>query len=245
MEIKKTKLENHKLKAMIYGASGAGKTTFGATAPKPLFISAEGGLLSVAGQEVSYVDVTTLQDLRDVLKLLMTGGHDFETVVIDSITEVNEAIKKGIEARIKKPMEIQHWGELSRNIMGIIAGFKKLDMHVIIIAQEDNIIDEDRIAKIVPSLNGKSAVKIAYSMDIVAYLMVDKSGNRVVVTNANQKLLTKDRTGKLKDSTTLDFSDWVELASTDVENENLVDGVNVIVPKAGINDKSKVFKKKK
>jgi len=32
-----------KLKALVYGASAIGKTVFGATAPKPLFISAEAG----------------------------------------------------------------------------------------------------------------------------------------------------------------------------------------------------------
>jgi hypothetical protein len=40
-------------------------------------------------------------------------------------------------------------------------------MHVLFIAQESNEKDEDRIEKIVPSLNGKAATEIAYFMDIV------------------------------------------------------------------------------
>jgi hypothetical protein len=40
-------------------------------------------------------------------------------------------------------------------------------MHVLFIAQEQDITDDNKISKIVPSLNGKSATKIAYFMDIV------------------------------------------------------------------------------
>ena len=46
----------HKIKALVYGASGVGKTTFGATAPNPIFLSAEGGLLSVADKQFDYAE---------------------------------------------------------------------------------------------------------------------------------------------------------------------------------------------
>jgi hypothetical protein len=47
MQIKMFRPTDHKVKALIYGASGAGKTVFGGTAPKPIFASAESGLLSL------------------------------------------------------------------------------------------------------------------------------------------------------------------------------------------------------
>lgn len=39
--IKKYQAENQFIKALIYGASGSGKTTFSATAPNPIFASSE------------------------------------------------------------------------------------------------------------------------------------------------------------------------------------------------------------
>lgn len=70
MQIKQFTPTSHKIKAVIYGASGTGKTTFGGSCPKPIFISAEGGLLSIAHLNPEYVEIKTLQDLRDILLYL-------------------------------------------------------------------------------------------------------------------------------------------------------------------------------
>ena len=61
MEIKNAKnltAADVKLSAAVYGKSGTGKTTFGASFPKPFFLDIDGGLLSVRGQDVSYIDLT-------------------------------------------------------------------------------------------------------------------------------------------------------------------------------------------
>ena len=55
MQIKQFRPESHKIKALIYGASGSGKTTFSGTAKNALFLSAEGGLLSIADKSVDAV----------------------------------------------------------------------------------------------------------------------------------------------------------------------------------------------
>ena len=75
MEIKKTSIKEHKIKAVVYGASGSGKTTFGATAPKPIFASAENGLLSIAEQGVDFVDINSLDNLRDLYNFLKNNLH--------------------------------------------------------------------------------------------------------------------------------------------------------------------------
>jgi len=235
MEIKTTSVKDHKIKAVVYGASGAGKTTFGATAPKPIFASAEGGLLSIAEQKIDFVSIKSLQDLRDLYDYLKDQKHDYESVVIDSITEINEVIKRGIESKIGGQMKIQHWGELAKTIQNILTMFRNLNMHVIIIAQEDNVIDEDKISKIVPSLNGKSATKMAYFMDIVAYLKINKNGERVVLTEPHQRLLTKDRSRQIGNDKKPNFTEWAELIAKGLEvteeKVKKVDTLDVSPPK--------------
>lgn len=209
MEIKKFKPQSHKVKAVIYGASGVGKTTFASTAPKPIFASAENGLLSIADKWVDFVEINTLKDLIDLSVYLRDKKHDYETLVIDSISEINDIIKADIEKQTKRAMQLQDWGTLARKIRNILRDFRDLDMHIIFIAQEQNIVDEDKIHKIAPSLNGKAATQIAYFMDIVSYLYIDKTGNRSLTVKSNSKLLTKDRSNKVEEND-LDFTNWIK-----------------------------------
>lgn len=212
LEIKKFAPVDHKVKAVVYWASGTGKTVFGWTAPKPIFASAEGGLLSIADKEPAFVEIKSLNDLKSLLQYLQKEKHDFETVVIDSITEINDIIKSDIEKKTWKSMQLQDWGTLSKEIKGIFRGFRDLPIHVLFIAQESNDKDEDKITKVVPSLNWKAASEIAYFMDIVGYLFVWKDGQRKMITASNEKLLTKDRTNLIGNESPIDFSVWVDLA---------------------------------
>lgn len=211
MQIKTFQPTDHKIKAVVYGASWSGKTVFGWTAPKPIFASAEGGLLSIAEKNPAFVEIKSLKDLSDLLDYLKNQKHDFETVIIDSISEINDIIKQEIERKTWRSMQIQDWGDLWKKIRSILRGFRDLPMHTLFIAQESNEKDEDKIEKIVPSLNGKAATEIAYFMDIVGYLFIEKAtGDRKMITSPNAKLLTKDRSNTIWNDTEPDFSVWVE-----------------------------------
>lgn len=124
-------------------------------------------MLSIAGKNPAFVEIRSLKDLQDLLDYLKTQKHEFETVIIDSITEINDIIKIDIEKRTGRSMQLQDWGELSKKIRGVLRGFRDLPMHTLFIAQESVDKDEDKVTKIVPSLNGKAATEIAYFMDIV------------------------------------------------------------------------------
>lgn len=78
----KTGRESRPPRIMIYGSEGVGKSTFGASAPKPVFIQTEDGLGEIdcakfpLAKSVSEV-VSELTALRD-------EPHDFQSAVIDS-----------------------------------------------------------------------------------------------------------------------------------------------------------------
>ncbi len=213
MEIKIFTPKNHKIKALVYWPSWSWKTSFWWTAKNVLFASAENGLLPLANKNIPYVEIKSLQDLIDLKNFLEKQEHNFETLVIDSITEISDIIKNGIEKRNKRKMQLQDWWELASQIEWIIKDIKNIDINVIVIAQELNITDEEKIQRIVPSLNWKSSTKICYYMDVVGYIYVDKAGNRTMITSQNDKLLTKDRTWKIWNSNELDFENWRKLVN--------------------------------
>lgn len=78
------------VRVVIYGDAGVGKTTFGAMAPKPIFISAENGADNLRDDEgnpivVDEMDgITNWESTHDAVKSLITGQHDYQTLVLDS-----------------------------------------------------------------------------------------------------------------------------------------------------------------
>ena len=51
------------VKLLVYGQAGAGKTTLIKTLPKPIVLSAEGGLLSIQDADLPYIEIGSMDDL--------------------------------------------------------------------------------------------------------------------------------------------------------------------------------------
>lgn len=213
MQIKKFTPVDHYVRATVYGGSWVWKTVFWWTAPKPIFASAENGLLSIVSTlwySPEFVEIKTIEDLQELYKFLKDWNHDYQTLVIDSMTEINEKIKEMIEKKLWKRMQRQDRGDLSSKIKWIIRWIQDLPMNVILICQEKlNTDDEWTVINVKPSLNWKNADEIAYLMDIVAYMFIDANWNRMITTKPNPKIVSKDRTWLLQTDVSLNFSDRV------------------------------------
>jgi len=90
----RTKSKKKPPRFVLYGGPGIGKTTFGASMPKPIFILTEDGMGSIDAQQFPLcpafdkekehdkdVNLGVLQRLRE----LINEDHDYKTVVIDSL----------------------------------------------------------------------------------------------------------------------------------------------------------------
>src|SRR5258706_15914129 len=86
------------INCLIYGESGAGKTRLSGSADdvpemrRVLFIDVEGGTLTLRDTypNVETIRVKTWAELQSVYDFLYAGQHDFTTLVIDSLTEVQK-----------------------------------------------------------------------------------------------------------------------------------------------------------
>lgn len=68
---------------IVHGVAGVGKTTFGASAPKPVIIQTEDGLGSI---DVPHFPLAkSFSDVLEAFQALYTEEHDFQTVVVDSL----------------------------------------------------------------------------------------------------------------------------------------------------------------
>ncbi len=68
---------------MLYGSEGIGKSTFGAKAPRAIFIQTEDGLSEIECSKFPLAK--TLADVYSALSALQQEKHEFQTVVVDSL----------------------------------------------------------------------------------------------------------------------------------------------------------------
>ena len=235
---------DHRVRMLIYGASGMGKTVFGSTAPKPLFLAVEEGLLSLSDKNAQFIKINTLQDMRDVLKALQDNsikGNDgkpleYETIVIDSLTEVQNVVIKNITGG-RQPSQSE-WGKFSDAMAEILKGFTKLPKHVIFTCLEAEKAAEDddgrEFTRFQPELFGKLAEKAQAMMDFVGryYMKVsvvnDKPTQvRTLTFTINAKWKAKDRSGKLPQFADPDFSKLMsEFAKIKIGESEVVGNVS-------------------
>ena len=121
-------LGNQGLKVLVYGQAGCGKTTLSKTLPKPVVLSAEGGLLSLKDDNIPYIEIKSMTDLHDAYAWLQ-DSDEFESVVLDSISEIAEVVLAH-EKKINKDGRAAY-GEMDVQLSEIIRAFRDLDMHVL------------------------------------------------------------------------------------------------------------------
>jgi len=195
-------------KILVFGASGAGKTTLCATAPgKTLIISMEAGLLSIKDKDnVTAIEVKEASEIEEIAQLLESGKLDYDTVCLDSVTEMSEILLASEKARSKDPRRA--YGEVIEVMTRTMRRFRDLKIHVIFVAKEDKIRDEQTgVFHHQPMMVGaKLPQQIPYFFDEVLALRTfteeneegKKIINRWLQTTIGDNYTAKDRSGKLE-----------------------------------------------
>lgn len=206
LKIRKTSEENYQyLKVLTYGYSGTGKTMFAGGAPKPLFLDIEAGLLTLRNKDVDAVKIEKWKDVEDVFMFLKNEKHDYQTVVVDSLTELQKKLADEL-IKGKERLTIGDWGILIDKIRRFVRHVRDLPMHVIVICLADQRKDDEKgRVYAVPSLNGKALPgELAAYFDIVLYQYTKKNKDNengaeyLALTHGEERVVAKDRSGKLK-----------------------------------------------
>lgn len=224
-------------KFLSYGESGSGKSTFQLTFPKVACIDSETGVAHYEGREIELnngnkynnllmVDNTSdLDELEEDLDTFLDGEYDgqIETLSIDSESKFYATLQVGAqeveERRARKKggdvddagISVKQWGRIK--IINMKLQQAKIDLsskgiHVVSVAQEVEIKDDDgkRVIGYKPDMH--KSVKFDYDTILRHYTKKDKDGNVTFWAE-----VIKDRTGVTKVGQQIEnpcFDIWAE-----------------------------------
>lgn len=201
------------VKALCYGDSGVGKTVLCSTAPSPLIISAEGGLLSLSHLDIPVIEVKTFDDAKEAYRFVTESeeANQFETICLDSITEIAEVLLSQFKVEDKDPRA--SYGRLADDMTTLVRGFRDLQgKHVYFAAKMARIEDDyTGISTFRPAMPGKTLVNgLPFFFDEVLALKIgvteDDEKYRYLQTEADVQYTAKDRSGHLAEIEKPDLS---------------------------------------
>lgn len=192
------------LKVLIYGDPGVGKTTFAASAPKPLLIDVERGSRSVlnVNNPVDVLEFRSIEQVEATIQFLKDGNEAFdkyETIVLDSMTEMQARL---IDQQLRSlgggaPVYKADWGvygENTQRLRMLISAFRDIPKNLICTAHSRPEKDDQTGLTIVkPFLTPGLAKTVTGMFDIVGYLYIDKKGERTMRLHPSKTVLAKTR----------------------------------------------------
>lgn len=197
---------------VLYGASGGGKTTTAATAPRPLIADSNLGIMSIADRpgflHVRSRDVHTLSDLERIYdNCTGTGKFDwrkkFSTIIFDHFDDIQDLVlmELGIKRRARDEnteqdqIEQREYGVMATRLKRYLRQFKQVPMHKILICGEKEDRDTGRMR---PSMVGQLAYQLPYFTDHTMYLRIGAKGRRYLHLESTDEFYAKTRAWWLK-----------------------------------------------
>lgn len=162
-----------RIKALVYGQAGMGKTTLALSAPKPLLLDFDGGVHRVNyGHQVPTVQITSWEDCENVLQEDLSA---FESIVIDTGGKLLDFMAECIIRRNPKmgktngSLTLQGFGERKGMFRQFCKQVMMMNKHLIFIAHRDTQKNGEEI-RYVPLFGGSSYDDLVTDLDLVGYL---------------------------------------------------------------------------
>lgn len=186
--------KNAAVKGLIFGCTGIGKSWLCAQSPKPVIVLTEkNGITSVAhaNPDAIVIECLSADDLFKVildaqdkkLDLEDENGElhqiEFDTLVIDSLTEAQRLIRDRILERAKREeMILKDWNTLANHMQKMVRAIRDLPCHVICTAlQEELYEDSTGVRYVRPQFDGKKTTQqIAQYFNFVGWLYKKDGG---------------------------------------------------------------------
>lgn len=218
-----------RIKVLIMGAPGSGKTRSSSAWPKPLLADCEDGRMSVADRRIPYAAIKSPADMKALLGMAEDEARRpkdqrrFETLVVDTLDAYQRIVIQDYLKRNNKASMSgwQDWGHLDAEMNELVGRLNGLPMNVVVnLHVKDTKVgenDEGEGGYLVksPKLKGDLRDQIAAEFDLVGYMETGweaVDGQRALTRYIQwepspDKPILKDRSGQLPARTPVTFTD--------------------------------------
>jgi hypothetical protein len=214
LRVSKASERSRTMNMLIFGESGVGKTWLAASAVecptlrKVLYVDAEAGdeTIKEYWPQVEILRANKWSDYDRIYNALLAGGHEYRTVVLDSISEILEHCKDATmeemkadpenEARDEDIPSVREWGKILSRMLRLVRRFRDLPLNVIFIAHAENVKQSNGKSKWMPLVNGKFQMKLPQIPDVVLFMYVQSvegETKRLLLTQQTDKAVAKVR----------------------------------------------------
>jgi hypothetical protein len=171
---------------LVMGQTGSGKSHLIATAKNPLILLTEAnGFASIAASNpnANICPCYNLKDFDEALRAIKDGKiKDFDTLIIDSLTEFQRMIKERILTQTKKSYLSQNdWGTLASDMIKYIRAIIRLPCDFVATTLIDDRVEETSgIRYVKPMFEGqKTAAQICTFFTAVGLVYKEEKENQI------------------------------------------------------------------
>lgn len=213
MAIKIKKTSDQKIDSVgtvVCGGAGTGKTRLCATAPNPIIISAESGLLSLSDVDCDYVEINSLKQLDEAYREFKKN-NDYDTICLDSLSEIAEVLLVELKPQFKDGR--QAYMALADAMMPMLRRFRDIKGKHTIFTSKMVVIQDEESGKVTEELLMPGRVlptQIPYMVDEFFHLVVDRKGVSSIQTTPDRTRFAKDRSGALDASEAPNMTNVIE-----------------------------------
>ena len=201
-EIKSTKdvVSTDGVKILIFAESGFGKTSsIGSIDGKTLLLNVENGTMVLRDKDIDVIDIPDLDTLGAVYLAIKNGELKYDTVAIDSLSEIGEMLITSLEKDeyYGNPSNVfKLFGEYTRKMTNIAKMFRDLKgVNVVLTALAENVEANGIVTKL-PMIPAKKAqAKLISLFDEVYYGVTKGDGERWLHTEDGVGYRAKSRAG--------------------------------------------------
>lgn len=174
-----------KIKALVYGQAGTGKTTLAISAPKPLLFDFDGGVHRVNFAHLANVDTVQISSYQDFLDVLNEDLSAYETLVIDTGGKCLDYMAEFIVKKNPKmgkangTLTLQGYGERKAEFTALVRKVSIMGKHILFVAHRETKQDGDDM-RYVPLFGGSNYDSLVTELDLVGYL--EANGRKRVIT---------------------------------------------------------------